>query len=75
MGPRGWVHKVSGMVDIFVVVSVAIKADVPFPPVRDDDGSWSNMLLDDADKGMVIPVVVLTLNQKAVVASAFHSTK
>ena len=41
----------------------------------DDDGSWSNMLLDDADKGMVIPVVVLTLNQKAVVASAFHSTK
>ena len=41
----------------------------------DDDGSCLNMLLDDADKGMVIPVVVLTLNQKAVVASAFHSTK
>ena len=63
------------MVDVFVIVSMLTEVNVSFPSICYDNCSRTNMLLNQSDKGVVITVVVVTFNQKAVVASSFRSTK
>ena len=45
------INKVIGMIDVFVDVAVPTKINIHLPYVCDDQGPWSNILLDDPLEG------------------------